>query len=143
MHGWIDSNKNEQYITSLSVGEKQTPAAVPVGFGAGCGAGCDVSTGLAEKMRFLSGCILAVLEQGPGGVLRQGELGATGVSVGERGQGARGERKTRAMSSLLRGYMMVIADWSVTTVNDPDSFINVMLEQNGEMGDCLPWNSHS
>jgi len=39
--------------------------------------------------------------------------------------------------------MVVIAAWPVMTVNDPDSFISVALDQNGEIGASLPWDSHS
>lgn len=52
MHAQIDSDKNEQYITLLSLG---APGSVLVGLAAGGGAVLG-GTGAAEEMQLLRGC---------------------------------------------------------------------------------------
>lgn len=83
---------------------------------------------------------VGVPEQEPSRVLGEGALGTTGLCVGEKGQGAWTWWGTRAAflscTWLDDGYPVC----SAMTVNDPDSSINIMLEQNREIRVCHPWD---
>lgn len=97
MHGQIDSNKNEQYITSLSVGGVDSWLSAS-GFGCWRGRCAGWHWSLLRRCSFSVGASLAVPEQEPSRALREGVLETAGLCVGEKGQGAWTWWRTRAAS---------------------------------------------